>query len=407
MNYNPVSRNHRRVNDFTFEIAQGGGCMSVFGLPFFAAGVFILLGVMGFIPVEKSGDLGPWTELVMLLMALPFLGIGGFLLFGRSLMVLDLSSSKIIKEFRFLAWPVHRNEYQLRDYDTVAVRFSAGDSDTADTFPVSLQTRGNMKSLDLDSPADFAVARQLAADVAHFLKISLRDETGTAPVVLTPADASKSLTQRVKEAGLSNSAVPDRPSVMQCRVDDQGGTLSVSTPPPGFLALGFLFALVPLAFLAFFVPGLLEFFISSHTPAVVGYMFIGFLLLAFGLPALLGGIGLLLGARISRQTLQADAHKLTLIERTWRSSRPTVFSVEDIYGLDCITREESLKKIKSSMGSAANATSNWWVRGIERSASAKGITIKSRKGIHTFGAGLPDEELIYLHALIQRRLTGG
>lgn len=381
--------------------------MSVFGLPFFAAGVFILLGVMGFIPVEKSGDLGPWTELVMFLMALPFLGIGGFLLFGRSLMVLDLSTSRVVQQWRFLTIPVSVREYPLKEYQTVHLRFSAGSSDSADTFPVTLQSRAGAKSIDLDSPTDFGAARQLAADVAHFLKISLHDETGTAPVVLTPADASKSLTQRVKEAGLAISAVPNRPAAMQCRVDDHGGTLSVSSPPPGFRAWRLVFALIPLVFLAFFVPGLLEFFISSRTPPVVQYVFIGFLLLAFGLPALLGGIGLLLGARISRQTLQADAHKLTLIERTWRSSRPTVFSVEDIYGLDCITREDSLKELKKSMGSAAQAPSSWWVRGIERSASAKGITIKSRKGIHTFGAGLPDEELIYLHALIQRRLTGG
>jgi len=36
-----------------------------------------------------------------------------------------------------------------------------------------------------------------------------------------------------------------------------------------------------------------------------------------------------------------------------------------------------------------------------------GIIVKTRKGLTTFGEGLPDEEIRYLHAVIERALAGG
>ena len=41
---------------------------------------------------------------------------------------------------------------------------------------------------------------------------------------------------------------------------------------------------------------------------------------------------------------------------------------------------------------------------MRRLVASKGITVKCRKGLFTFGAGLPDDEVRYLHALVVRAL---
>ena len=42
---------------------------------------------------------------------------------------------------------------------------------------------------------------------------------------------------------------------------------------------------------------------------------------------------------------------------------------------------------------------SWFLRG-------KGIIVKTRKGLTTFGEGLADDEIQYLHAIVRRALAG-
>jgi hypothetical protein len=43
---------------------------------------------------------------------------------------------------------------------------------------------------------------------------------------------------------------------------------------------------------------------------------------------------------------------------------------------------------------------------LRRLVASKGVIVKSRKGILSFGAGLPDDEVRYLHATVARALGG-
>jgi hypothetical protein len=49
-------------------IREGGGCLSLFGLPFFAAGVLLLLAVSGFVPMSNADRLPAiaWPLLVLM-----------------------------------------------------------------------------------------------------------------------------------------------------------------------------------------------------------------------------------------------------------------------------------------------------------------------------------------------------
>jgi hypothetical protein len=45
-----------------------------------------------------------------------------------------------------------------------------------------------------------------------------------------------------------------------------------------------------------------------------------------------------------------------------------------------------------------------WLGLLRRLVTSKGIIVKSRKGLLSFGAGLPDDEVRYLHAAVARAL---
>jgi hypothetical protein len=47
-----------------------------------------------------------------------------------------------------------------------------------------------------------------------------------------------------------------------------------------------------------------------------------------------------------------------------------------------------------------------WAKWLARLARSKGVTVKHRGGLLTFGAGLPDDEVTYLHALVKRAMAG-
>jgi len=55
------------------EPRDGGGCIAVFGLAFFVSGLFATLAGSGILPLQNASK-GP--RLVVVLMGLPFLGIG-------------------------------------------------------------------------------------------------------------------------------------------------------------------------------------------------------------------------------------------------------------------------------------------------------------------------------------------
>jgi hypothetical protein len=56
---------------------QGGGAMAVFGIPFFAAGMFMILAVAGVIPFSNGSDMPSWGWFALACMALVFTGFGG------------------------------------------------------------------------------------------------------------------------------------------------------------------------------------------------------------------------------------------------------------------------------------------------------------------------------------------
>ena len=122
------------------QIREGGGCLSLFGLPFFAAGVFLLLTAMGVIPVKGSEKLEAWGLPVIGLMGVAFTAVGGGLVFGRSWTTLDVTQRAVLKSSGLIV-PMKETSRPLDDFTAVTIGFIEGDSDSADRFPVALEAR--------------------------------------------------------------------------------------------------------------------------------------------------------------------------------------------------------------------------------------------------------------------------
>ena len=74
----------------TLEIRSGGGCISIFGLPFLLAGLFVMQIPLGIIPMK--GPPGELPSIFVVLFGSMFAAVGACLVFGRSGIIMIWSS---------------------------------------------------------------------------------------------------------------------------------------------------------------------------------------------------------------------------------------------------------------------------------------------------------------------------
>jgi hypothetical protein len=152
----------RQVAPDRLELREGGGCLSVFGVPFLAAGVFVTLIGARIVPMENARDIPLWAWPLIILMGLVFVAVGGALVFGRRWTVLDAGRGTISRRWGLLV-PMRGETHILAAYDAVMVRFEAGDSDTADRYPILLRAKGGGTDLTLQSSTQYGESREGAA----------------------------------------------------------------------------------------------------------------------------------------------------------------------------------------------------------------------------------------------------
>ena len=86
--------------------------MAAFGLPFFAAGIFMILCVAGVIPISNASEMPRWGWVAMVFMGLAFTAVGGTLVFGRAWTTLDVTRRLVIKQWGLL---IPLREHRLAD----------------------------------------------------------------------------------------------------------------------------------------------------------------------------------------------------------------------------------------------------------------------------------------------------
>ncbi len=153
------------------EFHYGGGCLSLFGLPFFLGGLLSLsiplvemTGGKGFNPVL----LGP------ALMSLPFLAVGTGFLLGRAGLSLDRRRRKIIQWWGLLI-PFRTTERSLQDLEQVGISVDRrGGKNKHTVYPVQLDGRSG-EPIEIEAPGNHFQARQTAEKLAKFLGLGIAD----------------------------------------------------------------------------------------------------------------------------------------------------------------------------------------------------------------------------------------
>ena len=426
-----MSRAFSQVGPGHLEVREGGGCLAVFGLPFLIAGICVSLISLGLFPLQNSGQLPWFGRPMLLLMGVIFTLVGGTLVFGRSWTKVDATGRTIVKQMGLLV-PMSTATHRLDDYASVLLDFQRGDSDSADQFPVSLKARTG-KNLRLFSSTQYAEARQRATAIASLLRFDIEDRSTDHPVRLSAAQADLSLQHRMRLEHRSDEMVV-RPANMRSEMSVTNDSVRIVVPAAQVHPALFLFFLIPVAVPIFFFTPFLRFFQQSNTPDAISWIFLGFLTVAFGLPTMMG-VKAFLRTRFGRTTVTASPGGIRIEERrVWKTRPLASFDAADIMDIDYSTSGTLLIAAKqdyeqriahegdlaaqprpSTTLGASRAASRDAVDprlervlgAIARIANRSSVTIKTRQGLTTFGEGLSDDEIRYLHSVVRRAIVDG
>jgi len=169
---------------------------------------------------------------------------------------------------------------------------------------------------------------------------------------------------------------------MKSRVDYDGNSLQVQVPPPGFNA-GFLVAFVAIAFfeLIFIFSFAIPFFsnFEADSPALIFIIIFGFFFL--GIPTLIL-LALLGNTFLAAQSVSVSNQTLS-VAKGWPLRKTATLPGNQIEEFVIASKSKTQGKRKSIITIGA---------GQEIQAVSDEATL-------SFGAGLSDEELAYLHAL--------
>jgi hypothetical protein len=407
-----VARPFQHVAPDRLQIREGGGCVAAFGLPFFAAGIFMILSVAGVIPISNGSEMPPWGWLALAFMGLVFTGVGGTFVFGRAWTTLDVTRRLVIKQWGAMV-PFRERTYPLIGYSAVTLGFVRGDSDTADQFPVGLKAQ-NGSSLPLCSLTTYSDSRECAIAIARHLHLDVEDSTTDHRVRVTPADAERSLRERAIELGPETAVA--QPVNLRSTVTREPDGVRIDIPYPPTSPIGVFLGFIPLIIPIIVVPWMMNFFRHTNTPDAIGWVFVGFVTIFFGLLPVMTIVNALRRSRRGGTIVRISSEGIEIQARgAWRTRSMASIAASDILDLDYSTRESAAASARvaaeqqamesTGLDSAAVRQRSERLLGwLGKFAKGRGLTVKTRTGLTSFGEGLDDDEIRYLHDVVRRAL---
>jgi len=390
----------RWVSPTVIEIREGGGCMSLFGVPFFLAGLFLIAASTGMIHVDNQP--GGWEHLALVFMGVAFTAAGGVLVLGRRWLTLDAANRSALRQQGLLV-PMRHEQRPLGEFNSVVIALET-DSDSADKYPIRLRALTG-KDLVVCSSTKYEESLEQAEFLARFLQLPLTDTITDNETVASPQHLGETLQQRLRSGALALGN-PVRPAAMRCEVREEFGQTTIVIPGGKSWTVALVFLVSPVILIVF-LGGMGRFFTRTQTPAPVQFFFMGFLALMFIVAPLVAVLNARMSAIRSRTTVTASSSGL-LIERrgAWCTKAESIAAV-DIVDLDVSTFQGTLESTRRTHPEAAaspvlkSPVFTW----LASKLPTKGLIVKSRRGLVTFGDGLSREELEFLKWALLRGLT--
>ena len=393
-----------QISSDKLQLKEGGGCLALFGLPFFAAGVLMALTLMGIGPMKVEPN-NKWTPWALGAMSVVFTTAGAVMMFGRQWLIIDVTRRCVIRQYGLLV-PFRTCERSLSEFNALVIVHDPGDSDSPERFPVRLRST-RAPDFVISRPGQFGEALAQAEYLARLLRFPLVDTTSDHETVM---DSGKGvLTLQERAVTTPETVTPERPAKMRALVSEATDRTTVVIPGGGSWFAGLLGLVFPVFVLFIVVPGLMRFFTRTHTPHYVQFGFLLFLTLIFVVPTIFASVNLMVGSRRKRLTVTATPEGLTIEQRTAWRTRSKFVSGADLLDIDCSTVDGTLASAKASLKSSNSPSYGRVERVFEmlkKYIPSKGITVKSRRELLTFGEGLPAGELRFLVWTLRRALGG-
>src|SRR5688572_24931839 len=117
-----MARAFEQVAPGRLEVRDGGGCLSLFGLPFFCAGLAVMLISFGIIPLSNAHEVQWYAWPILFLMGAVFTTVGGVLVFGRTWTTFSTAERTVVVQYGLVV-PMRAKTYPIGDYSAVLIDF--------------------------------------------------------------------------------------------------------------------------------------------------------------------------------------------------------------------------------------------------------------------------------------------
>ncbi len=400
------------------ETKTGGGCLSLFGLPFFVMGLFIMQIPFRLIPVQNSDNM-PWFFFV--LFGLVFAAVGGGLVFGRSGLILDRRVGMAVKWWGLLV-PMKRKEIALDTLTSVSIHKEVGDSDSPTTYPVALAGLAGPKPVQVTNPTDYGEARRHAEQLAKFLGLPVTDTSTGKKVVREAAELDESIRERARRTGEKTAGLPEPPFDMRTWVQETGDGVVLEIPGPRLGAKHYV-SIGVAAVISVFALSFLLFNLDpsdlTWPPSTQNAFFAGMVLLLFVAGPIISVL-----VHVRRDTrrstrVTASPALLRVEERIKGKVKSAEIPGDQLEELTLPTLQDAAAVMNEQQtGKPREETVDTGVIRMSdgrpmpgilvsmlKMAPSPGIVARSDRATITFGAGLSEPELQYLRALILKTMT--
>ena len=359
---------------------SGGGWLALLGLPFLAGGLAVMFGALG-----SGGEAFEW--LFAVLFGGIFVLVGGAFVLGRAGTILDRRSGLATRWWGLLV-PMRSKQFPLADFTAVRIsrEVRRSKNSTYTVYPVRLAGDGDAVKIGERRLPD--KARELGEEVAKFLGLSLADSSLGTEVVREAGHLDESLREQAQRTGQALD-VPEAPPGQRTAQSVVGDTLAIDIPPaglrPGHVVATAVILIVPLSIA---IVSWVQFSGVRRPPAALTVAVAGIV----GLLVLLGvgGAAAMVHSRVKARTkVEVSPAELRVTRERLTGPRVTAISAEKL--------EELLIAGEGLLEGSTSGTS--------RLGRARVILARSDEASVAFGAGLSNEELEWLKAVIQKVVT--
>lgn len=351
-----------------YKVNKGGGCLMLFGLPFFLSGIFTI-----FIPVVMDNKANSGEMIPVIIFGSIFSLVGFGIMFGRAGLVLDRRLNSV-RSWWGILFPFSKQEYRLDEVQQVTltkeVRRSKNSSYTV--YPVRIigEAGGEDFKINVKESRQYQESRRLGEELAKFVTRSLVDSSSGKTVVREHDKLDESVREKVRRLG-KVTEIPPVPKETKLHCQIEGKEIEILIPPPGWHFIMWL----PLAIGAI-ISGIFAINMRGFmNDAPIFFQVMAFLFLSF--PLL--GISFVLLKHASTQ------HLLEVTPKIFRATKSSPFGKkEEELSTDKI---EELEIVTGQNFFGGN------------------ILARSDEKTVSFGTGLSSEELKWLYAVVENTIS--